>query len=457
MGNILIVTNGFPPSSYGGVEIYTFDLVKGLIKIGHTVTVFCRESDFSRSDLQVSDAEEYGARVIRVVNDNKKIASFYETFINEKIDRLFRKYLHDIKPDIIHFNHFIGLSAHLPLITSDHQIASVTTLHDFWPICHRVNLINWQEQSCPGPQNGADCYTCVIGGIAQPTISPEYTGVIRLVKSITTPHFRARLRRILFGKQRIETQPPASSLSRELFYERYELYKRAILSNQIVLAPSEFVRAQFASNGYPAEQIRVVPLGVNVAQTSNIPPHKPGGITFAAVGSIIASKGLHVLIEAFSEVAAPNIQLRIFGREDTGSIYSKQLRLMASGDSRIQFMGPFSPDQRGDIYRQIDVLVIPSVVPESFSLVAREALLQGKPVIASQIGALPEVIIDRVNGYLFPPGQVEELKKIISALVNDPGLLLKLDCPGPKPIDTVEDHITVIEKLYNEAVAKNRS
>jgi hypothetical protein len=51
---------------------------------------------------------------------------------------------------------------------------------------------------------------------------------------------------------------------------------------------------------------------------------------------------------------------------------------------------------------------------------------------------------------LFTPGQIDELKKIISEIANNPGVLLKLNCPGPKHIETLEDHIVVMEKLYHE-------
>jgi glycosyltransferase involved in cell wall biosynthesis len=453
MSNILIVTNGFPPSAYGGVEIYTFDLMQGLLKKGHTVSVFCRESDFSRPDFQVTEANDNGARVIRVINDYKKIASLRETFINEKIDHIFREYLLTIKPDIIHFNHFTGLSAQLPRIAADLQIPSITTLHDFWPICHRVNLINWQDQSCPGPQNGVDCFTCVNGGPEQQTFSPTYIRFIKLVKTITTPRFRRWMRQIIFPKTRTEAQPPAIYLSREIFQERYELHKRAILSSKRILAPSEFVRTQFTSNGYPTERISFIPLGVSTGKPDDAPTRRTDVIVFAAIGSVLASKGLHVLIKAFSEVPAKNIQLLIFGRRDASPAYTRQLERMASDDKRIIFMGPFSPDQRNNIINQIDVLVVPSAVPESFSLVAREALLHGKPVIASQIGALPEVIVDRVNGFLFTPGQVEELKMILSKIANNPDVLLELECPGPVPIYTIEDHVRVLENLYYEVLA----
>jgi glycosyltransferase involved in cell wall biosynthesis len=454
---ILLVSNGLPPSAFGGVEIYTFDLSKSLKTAGHTIVVFCRESDQSLNDHQILDVVENDIRVIRVVNDYKHIASFRNTFVDDQIDNIFQQYLIEIQPEIIHFNHFIALSANLPYIADKQNIPFITTLHDFWPLCHRVNLIDWQGLSCPGPQNGVDCFTCVAGGNKRPTISVKYIGLIKMVKSMTTPRFRARLRQILFAQQRPETQPPAVHLSRELFPERLELHKRAILSSQRVLVPSNFVKAQFSSNGYPPERITVVPLGVNFTDHHPDPMQKSDVLTFAAVGSILASKGLHILIKAFKEVPAKEIRLRIFGREDAAPVYTRQLKKMASGDKRIQFMGPFSPDQRNETFNQIDILVIPSLVPESFSLVAREALLHRKPVIASRIGALPEVVGDKGNGYLFTPGQVDELKRIISEIANDPGVLLKLDCPGPKHIDTMEEHILVMEKLYHKVTVRKQS
>jgi glycosyltransferase involved in cell wall biosynthesis len=113
-------------------------------------------------------------------------------------------------------------------------------------------------------------------------------------------------------------------------------------------------------------------------------------------------------------------------------------------------MGPFPPEQRERVLAGIDVLVIPSRAPESFSLVAREALLLGKPVVAAAVGALPEVVIDGVNGYLFQPGDIQQLKDILEKISTQPETLSRLQYPGPVPILSVEEHVDKVERIYED-------
>ena len=80
-------------------------------------------------------------------------------------------------------------------------------------------------------------------------------------------------------------------------------------------------------------------------------------------------------------------------------------------------MGRFPRAALPDILAQVDLLVIPSRCFETYSLAAREALLAGVPVVASGLGALPEVIEDGVNGYLVPPGDVAALSQALGQAV----------------------------------------
>ena len=162
---ILLVSNGFPPRASGGVETYTYDLARSLVEVGFQVAVFCRDSDYDQTDYRISDYLEEGIRIIRIVNDHKKIISFQDTYVDEQVESIFRGYLGELAPDLVHINHLIALSVRLPEIVDEAGIPSVITLHDFWPLCQRVNLIDWQGNVCQGPRlDGTNCSVCVVGG-----------------------------------------------------------------------------------------------------------------------------------------------------------------------------------------------------------------------------------------------------------------------------------------------------
>jgi len=184
---ILLVSNGYPPTNIGGVEVYTASLARELVETRHQVTVFARASNRSLADYTQLNETIDSVTVIRVVNDHKKSSTFYDTFADATIDSIFEGILSNLSPDVVHFNHLISLSAHLPTLTNQHNIPSIITLHDHWPICHRITLLDWQYRMCGGPQNGGVCHLCVMGGAKRSLLSIE---LARLLKSIIPLNLR---------------------------------------------------------------------------------------------------------------------------------------------------------------------------------------------------------------------------------------------------------------------------
>jgi glycosyltransferase involved in cell wall biosynthesis len=440
--NILLVANGFPPTSYGGVEAYTYDLANGLSKRGHHVTVFCREPSASTKDYELIQDQNSAYPVFRVVNDYKKVEVFSKLYEDSKIDNIFDSLINKIHPDLVHFNHFIALSSNLPSISQKYHIPSVITLHDYWPICHRINLINAYKKPCGGPQQGADCFSCVF--LAGERRSGVRNLIFFYLKQLVPYSIRARLR------QKIR-RPGYDTLlfkaSKNDFTIRHESFRNALGSGNYLTSPSFYVREVYFCNGYKDLDIHVLPLGVeklskNSAKTSQ------GKIRFAFIGTLLTVKAVDLLIRAFSRVQNQNIVLSIYGREDVEPHYAKYVHDLAKKDPRIHFLGPFSREIKQNIYDQIDVLVIPSITPETFSFVCREALESGVPVVASSIGAVPEIVQHGKNGFIFPVGNTAELSKVIMEISQNPELLKNLNCPGDVEILSVEEHVLRMETVY---------
>lgn len=444
--NILLVSNGYPPTAFGGVEIYTHTLANYLSQNGYQVTVFCREAAPNRADYELFCDVVDGVKVIRLVNDYKKIRSIEDTYVDHKIESIFGDIFDELSPNIVHFNHLIALSAGLPLIPKKRKIPYVVTLHDFWPICQRVNLIDGHQQECPGPLMGAICSNCVHMDYQ------EIKKVRQIIKAMIPIPIRRMFRAFtLYG----DGLPPVLDASQEVFNHRHKMFKDAILSASVLITPSNFVKLKFTMNGYPGNSIQVIPLGLRLSQGDFAKEPTQGPIQMAFVGSLLPIKGIDVLIKAFRNVEEENIQLKIFGRDDIIPSYSRYLRDLGSSDHRITFEGPFPIEARDEIYRDMDVLIIPSVVSESFSIVAREAIIHGVPVIASDIGALPEIIVHGQNGFLVPARNVESLSWYISEISKNPGFLSSLNLPGPIPILSISDHGREIGNIYQQALTQS--
>jgi len=445
--NILFVANGFPPTAYGGVEVHTFDLARNLVRRGHKVGVFCRESNANVADYYQVHEKLEGVDVLRVVNDYKEILSFKATYQDPEIEHIFKTHLESIRPDVIHFNHWIALSANLPQISNHLKIPSIAFLHDYWGICHRVHLRDWRGDRCPGPAQGGDCFRCVV--------SPEKRRAwIKKGRRWAGRFLRFALRKRI--RQRLLPDPGriiAFNTSPIDFDHRMSTFHENLHLPQKVFVPSDFVRQTFIQNGYEDLTIQVLPLGIEKQLPTGFTPSFPNKIQLVFIGTLLPGKGAHVLLRALKVEKSELFQLRIYGREDADPGYYRMLRRLSRGDERIRFEGPFPIQQRAEIYCNADVLILPSLVHETFSLVVREALSSGTPVIASEVGALSEIIVPGENGFLFPPGDYHTLAALLIQITVNPDILRDLVLPGPVSIVSFEEHVDIMEKIYRDILS----
>lgn len=453
--NILLVANGFPPSAFGGVEVYVYQLAKYFSAHNHQVTVFCRESSENLPDHQVIKENVDGMRIIRIVNDHKNTSTFNATFEDPRIEEIYHEVIEDLSPDLVHINHLIALSYRLPLLTRELGIPSIISLHDYWPFCFRVQLVDWMENHCRGPLNGGDCFLCIQGGHGG-----IRTRATRLVKDLVPYSWRQSIRKKVF---RSSSTSYLTNLSQELVNDRYESYRQAILSADKIFTPSRYIKKQYENNGYPGDRFQVVRLGIDIPDSWNNvdePHYEPAagqGMRFTFVGTLIPNKGADVLIRAFKRLENKKITLSIYGREDVApSHYLALLKELAHGDDRIIFKGSFNQEERREVYQNSDVVVIPSRFPETFSIVAHEGLAYGKPIIASDIGAIPEVVIDGKNGMLVPPGDENALYSVLKSVIEEVGVLGKLELPGPINIFSTAEHGEFLQTVYAEVIRINQ-
>jgi glycosyltransferase involved in cell wall biosynthesis len=89
---------------------------------------------------------------------------------------------------------------------------------------------------------------------------------------------------------------------------------------------------------------------------------------------------------------------------------------------RVTLMGYVSDEALPWLYRLCDVFVLPSVSAESFGITLIEAMAAGKPIVASRIGGVPEIVDDGVNGLLFEPWDSRGLSEAVNTLLGDPEL-----------------------------------
>jgi glycogen synthase len=335
---ILFWNQEYAPS-LGGVEIYTQNLAKALIKRGHSVGVV---TGHSREDLpQVSEID--GVSVYRVPffqalssRDPKKI-----TEVQAKIVALKRAF----KPHLVHVN-FTDASPFFHLRTRKQHDVSLVVLHE---------------------------------------ASDRFVSGIHLIKALA-------------------------------------------FHSQSIIAPSRFIAEKFTKmTGGSEAKFQIIDNGVDEDYLTipNIDDSLTPRLLFA--GRLVPEKGVHLLIEAVSILARKGkpIRLTIAGAGPDLAVLKEMASQLEVIDA-IDYVGWLHQAALGDAFAHATAVVVPSIGAEPFGLIAAEAAMAGRPVIASRIGALAEIIEDQETGLLFEPENSLDLVKTIERLIAAPDLGARL-------------------------------
>lgn len=277
------------------------------------------------------------------------------------------------------------------------------------------------------------------------------TSVLSVIKHLKIPHVHTIHDYLLLNR--------ANNLLRkgkiiETFNTIDEVYMKIMqkLSDSIdvVLAPSQFVLDMHTKNGYFRNSRCVkLPLGIKTVNT-NKKDKDYEVIDVLYVGQVSKHKGVHILINAFQQLKYKNILLHIVGK----GADVDEFKNIAESDSRIIFHG-FVPDEvLMQLYQKSNLLVVPSIWYDNSPTVIYESFMNGTPVIGSRIGGIPELIETGKNGFLFEPGNVDELKAILENLIRTPAELISLEEGALESVKkyNMEEHIRELEEIYKDCL-----
>ena len=213
------------------------------------------------------------------------------------------------------------------------------------------------------------------------------------------------------------------------------------VSHYIVL--SEFQKQRFANGGIPPEKISVLP---NAVLGSKKTDEHGCGRTLSFIGRSSPEKGIHHFLEAARRI--PEKEFTVAGR-------IKDSKTLNGVPKNVNFVGFLSGQDLDEFYRNTYALIFPSICFEGYPNTLVRAMAYGKPVVASRIGAIPQIVGDGVHGYLFEPGNVGDLVKQIKKILEDPGRAQKMGEAGAKKIAAENAESVYYQKLieiYNRAI-----
>ena len=424
---ILVVVHGFPTRVEGGSEIYTRALALALNRTyGDTILVVTRDNDQDREEHDVRIERRDGVTIASINNTFATVTSFEDSYRNQSIARVASALIDDFQPDVAHVHHLTCLSTLIVAALADRGIPVVVTLHDYWLMCHRGQLLDREYRICDGP-GAAGCGACL----------DATAGAGRLVRVVGRPFQRRRgeaeslalhvADRVARHAVSLVSSP---EVAREQERRRVEHMRDVCAQVTQFIAPSRAMRDQFVAFGVPPDRIVVRPYGFERMAPGAVDRRPLGSpssdrLRLGFLGSVMVSKAPHALLEAVGRLPRGSVTVDVFGGYTAyhgDDSYRATLAPLVTQEG-VRVHGAIPHSAVPEALASIDVLVVPSIWPENSPLVIGEAFLAGVPVIASRIGGIPELVADGRNGLLFEPGNAADLSRAIGRLIAEPGLL----------------------------------
>ncbi len=399
---ILMINKFLYPN--GGSETYIFNLCNYLEKMGNDIEFFGMEDEkniVSNSlDLNVTNMQFRS-------NSLKKLIYPFKIIYSYEAAKKIRKVLKKFKPDIVHINNFnFQITPSILFEIKKNNIPIVLTLHDFQIICpNHMMYLEHKTKVCEECK-GRKYFSCIRNRCIHNSGLKSLLGAFE-----------------------------------GWFYYKLKTYDKFI---DLLIAPSNFLRNKVIEFGESETRIKVIHNFVNeVIESSDL--KKQNYVLY--FGRLSIQKGIRTLISVCKQL--PQITFVFAG----GGELEHELR----GIKNIEYVGFKSGEDLKTLISHALFSIYPSEWYENCPMSVLESQMLGTPVIGANIGGIPELIDDGVDGLLFKPADINDLIKKIRYLYNNRKILeaYSFKCVEKIKRFSVDKYHDELMKVYNLAIAKN--
>ena len=400
---VMMVTQFYPPF-IGGEERHVHNLATGLAQRGHRVSV---------ATLSGRDEPRYeragGVHIYRISGTTQRLTNVYSDpdrrhvtpFPDPELTLALARVAKRERPDIVHGHNWM-MRSYLPL-KNVVGAKTVLSVHDHSHICPNKRLL-FRGAVCSGPgllkcmENASQHYGPVKGSIvalSQLAIGPREANFIDLFIPVS---------------------------------------KAVAQDNRLNAGKGVEVIPNFIPDS----------LGVPSPQVPPLPQPLPAQPFYLFVGAVGRYKGVDILLRAHDRADA-SADLALIGYTSSEDPVD-----MTDLPPRTHFYNEWPHAAVSEAWSRSMFAVVPSVVAEASPTVALEAMAFGRPVVASAIGGLPELVVDGETGILVPPGDVGALANAINRLSHDTQFRVRLGEAGRARVDQFRGSTVVarIEAAY---------
>ncbi len=417
---VLVISHGHPAFSIGGAEVASHAMFRAIQATGTDEAFYLARAapPMRRHAATPLLSLRQGEREVFLHTDAWDEFWLSNGGLADR-DGAFAAYLAQIRPDVVHFHHVIGLGVEAIALVRRQLPAAriVLTFHEYLSICpNHGQMIKTKRRTLCHEASPAACNGCF----------PE--------------------------------RSPA-----ELFQREQHLKNHLLLADAFV-SPSQFLVDRYRAWGLPAARFRVIENGLD---SHPVPPRPlpPGGRRdrFAFFGQITEFKGLQVLLEAVLRVPDDvwgDATLNVFGGNlefQPEAFRTQFAQLVERAGRRARFHGSYRPEDLPRLIAGVDWVVMPSIWWENSPVVIQEAFLHRRPPIVSDIGGMAEKVHDGINGLHFHVGSPESLADQLGRALQEPGLWARLAASAPEPPDLAAFAQQHLELYRSIAVAQAAS
>ena len=368
---------------YGeGDSTYTFSLSDLLVRRGHEVAFFAMQDDRNipdpNADLFVSPIDFRDLNQHKTLGNGVKVLT--RTIYSTEARRKFAMLLDRFSPDLVHLQNYMGhITLSILFEASQRGLPVVWTLHDYGLLCPNTHfLIDRTGQICEACRGG-HFYHCMFK--------------------------RCKKNSVL-----------ASGMAALLAYGNR--WMGVLKKVDALLAPSLFLRSKLLENGFDDNHVHHLPyhLPLFLPQENFWEGERDGGYLLF-LGRLEAIKGIFILIEAARR--AKDVSLLIAGR--VGEPLASRLPEILPENAK--YVGLKHGQELVDLTRNALAVVVPSIWYENQPFSILEAFASGKPVIASDLGGMTELVADGERGLLVKPCDPAALADAMHRAAANRGLM----------------------------------
>jgi glycosyltransferase involved in cell wall biosynthesis len=431
----------------GGVVVYQWAVMKAVERSGWDVTFFMGAKHTLLNRTRTRTYHHDGIKIIELINSPRRHLDFscdpLDHLNNQVIDEVAERILDEERPDLVHIHDPRLFTVSVVDIIKKRNIPVIKTIHNYFDLCPQGELLFRGKTICLDYHEGSSCRECLSSLPEESFMKERISNTLR--GTFIHPALKKtwRLLKHARGGSNVHKTEPLSFPS-DSYKRRREYCIERLQMLDTVHCYSRRSAEILVSHGVSEKKIFLIPISSDSIEKIKSRPVRQGTypVVFGYLTGESYLKGYEVIMDAFSGLDQNKAKLIAYGFDKPENFRSRYRHL------NVEFHKAYHPDNLNKILSSIDVGLVPSIWEEVFGIVGIEFLSAGIPVIGSDVGGIPEWLVDGESGFLVRMADSGDLHNKMERFINDPGLIRSFQ-KNIKPWKTLEEHTGEILNLYH--------